>query len=475
MSGAVKKILVVLDHNGNEIRNFLVHVLAADPASPTVGQMWFNSTEGKLKYRNASGIQSIASGGETHDHGNKAVLDQLAQADLDKLDGIATGATRVEDSSINGNVKINGTENVVYSHPANHAATVITQDSTHRFVTDVEKTTWNGMIPATEKGAASGVATLDSGGLIPVSQIPAGYKECLVYLTYAAMQAETGMISGNQAFVVDASGDPTVESGSAEYIYHDSSWIKIAEVESMDAILEWANIVGKPSTFTPSTHGNEKHSESYINSTGVTYETLNANGDVGTGSAQVAKGDHAHPGVYDPAGTAASAVSTHSSDTTSVHGIVNTADLALKSGVISQFSDVDFSGAIVDTGQIPMLTALGKLGWSGYTVNDFALLGLGLSQFAGITSTDAAIEDAVTKRHSHIGRNTGHYATTLSTSATSYTLTHGLGTKDVLVQVYAVATGEQVEVGIERYSTTQIKMYFATAPAANAYRVVVMG
>jgi hypothetical protein len=31
----------------------------------------------------------------------------------------------------------------VYTHPASHAATVITQDSTHRFTTDTEKTTWN--------------------------------------------------------------------------------------------------------------------------------------------------------------------------------------------------------------------------------------------------------------------------------------------------------------------------------------------
>lgn len=31
----------------------------------------------------------------------------------------------------------------VYTHPSNHAATMITQDATHRFVTDAEKTKWN--------------------------------------------------------------------------------------------------------------------------------------------------------------------------------------------------------------------------------------------------------------------------------------------------------------------------------------------
>lgn len=48
-------------------------------------------------------------------------------------------ATKTEKSDTNGNVKINGSEVVVYTHPANHPATMITEDSEHRFVTDEEK------------------------------------------------------------------------------------------------------------------------------------------------------------------------------------------------------------------------------------------------------------------------------------------------------------------------------------------------
>ena len=39
---------------------------------------------------------------------------------------------------------------------------------------------------------------------------------------------------------------------------------------------------------------------SKIDATGVTYENLDANGDVGVGATQVAQGDHLHPGVYEP-------------------------------------------------------------------------------------------------------------------------------------------------------------------------------
>jgi hypothetical protein len=42
---------------------------------------------------------------------------------------------------------------------------------------------------------------------------------------------------------------------------------------------------------TPTEHGNEKHSSTFITSGGVTYENLNANGDVGTGASQVAAGN----------------------------------------------------------------------------------------------------------------------------------------------------------------------------------------
>ena len=51
----------------------------------------------------------------------------MAAADKSKLDGVATGANN-------------------YSHPGSHAATMITEDSTHRFTTDTEKTAWNGKL-----------------------------------------------------------------------------------------------------------------------------------------------------------------------------------------------------------------------------------------------------------------------------------------------------------------------------------------
>lgn len=50
--------------------------------------------------------------------------------------------------------------------------------------------------------------------------------------------------------VLDATGDNTVNSGSASYIYDNaaSNWIKVAEYESLDIVLSWDNIQGRPTS-----------------------------------------------------------------------------------------------------------------------------------------------------------------------------------------------------------------------------------
>ena len=113
-----------------------------------------------------------------------------------KLDGIANGANN-------------------YVHPANHPATMITQDATHRFVTDTEKTTWNGK-------ASTAVVSTTANGLMPK------------------------------------------RDGSATSIFTgDGAWKQLA----------WDLITGKPSTFAPSAHN---HDSSYLKRNQTTQNDMNA-------------------------------------------------------------------------------------------------------------------------------------------------------------------------------------------------------
>ena len=57
----------------------------------------------------------------------------------------------------------------------------------------------------------------------------------------------------------------------------------------------------------------------------------------------------------------------------------------------------------------------------------------------------------------------------------SFTITHNFGTRDVLVQVYDNATYDTVIADTLRTTTNTVTVTFATAPASNAYRVVITG
>lgn len=56
--------------------------------------------------------------------------------------------------------------------------------------------------------------------------------------------------SNAMVVVLDASADPTVNSGSALYAYRlsNTSWIKLSEYESLDLTLAWTSISGRPSS-----------------------------------------------------------------------------------------------------------------------------------------------------------------------------------------------------------------------------------
>jgi hypothetical protein len=60
-------------------------------------------------------------------------------------------------------------------------------------------------------------------------------------------------------------------------------------------------------------------------------------------------------------------------------------------------------------------------------------------------------------------------------SATSYAVTHNRTSNDVIVEVYDASTNDTVFANVTRNSTSQVTVSFASAPASNAYKVVVIG
>lgn len=84
-------------------------------------------------------------------------------------------------------------------------------------------------------------------------------------------------------------------------------------------------------------------------------------------------------------------------------------------------------------------------------------------------------QDAATKAYVDSQATAGSYATDIGNGTdTTITVTHNLGSRDVIVQVYE-ASGNYAEVMVEtrRATTNTVSLIFATAPTSNQYRVVV--
>ncbi len=91
-------------------------------------------------------------------NGNADILDAAVAGKVDKVSGKQLSTedyTAAEKSKLAGVAA--GANN--YVHPANHPASVIVQDGSNRFVTDAEKSVWNGK-------AGSSVATTTADGLM---------------------------------------------------------------------------------------------------------------------------------------------------------------------------------------------------------------------------------------------------------------------------------------------------------------------
>ncbi len=81
---------------------------------------------------------------------NQDVVDAIKSSIANKVDkedgkGLSeANFTNAEKTKLSGIA--NNANN--YTHPAKHDASIITEDTSHRFVTDAEKTTWNGKLDA---------------------------------------------------------------------------------------------------------------------------------------------------------------------------------------------------------------------------------------------------------------------------------------------------------------------------------------
>ena len=141
------KILTTLDLSQNEIQNAIMQPLAAPPSNPKLGQIYFNSIDLTLYLWTGEKWIPVPTKLSQLENDSKFITAK------DVPEGAVASTTTP---------KMNGTA-AVGSESYKDLSDKPTIPSA---AADV------GAIPATEKGAAGGVAELDSGGKVPANQLP---------------------------------------------------------------------------------------------------------------------------------------------------------------------------------------------------------------------------------------------------------------------------------------------------------------
>jgi len=89
------------------------------------------------------------------------------------------------------------------------------------------------------------------------------------------------------------------------------------------------------------------------------------------------------------------------------------------------------------------------------------------------TGTDDTRIVTPLKLKTYLDNRTGGYAANIGGAGTSYALTHGLSTIDVIVMIKDNTTLEEVITDVVITDANTVTVSFATAPSASAYRVII--
>lgn len=412
----MSKFLTNIDLTGNELQNVVIHNTGTAPAaSAKLGGLYFDTASGlnKLKYYNGSAWVELSVG--------PSGTWQPVDADLTAIAAL-TGTA--------GFLKTNGsgTWSVDTNTYLTSSTGVSSVNASVGVVTGVAVTSGTlGQFAATTSSALAGVISDETG------------SGALVFGTSPAIT--TSLTTGSSSFDLLNTTVATVNFAGA------ATAVNIGASNSTTTIA--GDLVVNGTTTT-------------INSTTVTVDDLNiVLGSVTTPTNTTANGG----GITVAGGVDGNKTWNWVSATSSWTSSEN---LDLAAGKVLKIAGTQVLSATEYTGNSSTATTAtnvtgGAAGSIVYQTGSATTSTLGLGTSGHVLTAGASAPVWTKKKH----------AETLATSATSYALTHGLGTADISVSVYEVSTGEVVYADVVNTSSTTT-VYFATAPTSNQYRVVIL-
>lgn len=427
-----RKFLTPIDLALNELRNAVIQVLASAPGSPVAGQIYYDSTLHEFGYYNGTGwVYPGSSGGGSVTTVSVATANGFAGS---VANATSTPAITLTTSVSSGLLKASSSAIVAATSGTDYAPATAT--------TSALKGNGSGGFSAAvlnDVGAATGDYSLNSHKLTSVSD-PTGAQDAatknyvdatvqgLQFKPTATVAATSALPAGTYSngssgvgatFTVTATGTTTVDS-------------------HVLALADLVLVTAQASAFQ----------------NGLYTVTTAGTGGVSTVLTRHADMDQAaeFPGAMVPAGSTGT-VNANSLWLANPSGTVTVGTTNIPFTELNKGTDLAAGTGITITGNSVALTT------------PVAAANGGAGTVSGILKANGSGTVSSAKFTATIGDG----------STTAIAVTHSLSTQDVIAQVRDASTNAVVECDITQTSTSVTTFTFATAPASNAYKVVIIG
>ena len=494
-----RKFLVSIDLNKNELQNAVIQNLGTAPATPSAGQIYFNTGDGELYYYDGSGWVSVLNESEVISGTFAArpvagVAGRLFFATDQQIMYFDNGTTWAQVSDF-GSVTAQTTYGATSGNGS--ANTYSRSDHTHGTPS---------LTNATPQGLSVG-----GSGAVGTGTAPAREDHAHGMPSFGNVVTETsfGAASANGTSTSIARADHAHGTPTHDNAAHSAINLSALAVPLADINLNNNKITNVATPLNSTDAANKQyvddvaqglniHAASYAATTANLTATYD-NGTSGVGATLTNSGTQAAFSTdgLSPALNARILVKDQTNTFENGIYVLSTVGDGSTNWVLTRATDfdtaveiaggdftfVDFGSTLANTGWVNIddVTTVGTdpvvfqqfSGAGTYTASDGVLLtgnnftGVvvasgGLTVGASGFALDTAI--AVRKYAADVGDG----------AATSYTITHSLNTKDVIVSVYDNSSPyAEVVCDVQHTSTSAITLLFSVAPTSNQYRVVV--
>lgn len=466
-----------IDLNKNQLQNAVIHPLGSAPSSASEGQIYYDSTAGDKQVYVYNGGSWVALGGNKFD--KIAVSGQnnvVADGTNDTLTFVAGSNVTITTDASADSVTIASTD-TVYTHPTHPGddinidtgaltgATVISDldfnitTDTEGHVTDANASVSTRNLTLANLGYTG--ATNATATEAPAIEIDSGSPVFASGITKTEVQELLNVADGANNFTLPTASAGTLGGVKIGEGLTINSGILSADDQVTTAAVKTA--LGGAIGSNALTIGDTNTTTTFPGDIVVTGKTTTNNVEVvSTSNGVVFEGNAAddHEGTL--------LAGTLSAD--------RTYTLPNKSGTVAMTSDITGTNSGTNTGDQNLFSTIAVSGQSN-VVADGTSDTLTFAAGSNVTITTAAGSDTVTIAAADNNTQLSTAAALIDVSdgdfETTASFNHGLASKNLIVQLYDVTTGEVVYADIDHTDNSNISVIFASTPPNNV-RVVVI-